>query len=125
MYEQPAPPPPNAEKIIKTLLLEEDEESERAVRPSIHTMRCDAALYGIPEKLFIIPLESRASGGGPSSRRLAGEGEGGRGMQQQHQTTQCAFVFVTYDIRHAHVEAREFRRGKHQNLRVSNLEESS
>ena len=26
MYEQPAPPPPNAEKIIKTLLLEEDEE---------------------------------------------------------------------------------------------------
>ena len=58
MYEQPAPPPPNAEKIIKTLLLEEDEESERAVRPSIHTMRCDAALYGIPEKLFIIPLES-------------------------------------------------------------------
>ena len=65
MYEQPAPPPPNAEKIIKTLLLEEDEESERAVRPSIHTMRCDAALYGIPEKLFIIPPES-----GPSSRRL-------------------------------------------------------
>ena len=102
MYEQPAPPPPNAEKIIKTLLLEEDEESVLSAHPSI---RCDAALYGIPEKLFIIPPESRASGGGPSSRRLAGEGEGGRGMQQQHQTTQCAFVFVTYDIRHAHVEA--------------------
>ena len=26
-------------------------------------------------------------------------------MQHQLQTTQCAFVFVTYDIRHAHVEA--------------------
>ena len=55
------------------------------------------ALYGIPEKLFIIPRES--SGGEPKFTS-SGEGEG-REVCSSQQTTQCAFVFVMYDIRHA------------------------
>ena len=103
---------------------------KRASVLSAHpSIRCDAALYGIPEKLFIIPLESRAAAAQVHVVWPERGREAGRGMQQQQhqhqlQTTQCAFVFVTYDIRHAHVEAREHGQGQHQNLRFSNLEES-